>query len=108
MDIKKILGGVSPYAQNKVEQGEETGTAARIAKAKAKAKAKDSSSTGDRVSVSQDAKLVAEAARSANESPDVRVDRVEALKAQVQSGNYTPDPRKIAQKLVDSEVEFMR
>ena len=106
MDIKKILGGVSPYAQNKVEQGEETGATARLAKAKAKAK--DSSSTGDRVSVSQDAKLVAEAAKLAGESPDVRVDRVEALKAQVQSGNYIPDPRKIAQKLVDSEVEFMR
>ena len=107
MDIKTILGGVNPYA-NKVEQGEEAGAAAKIAKARAKAKAKESSSTGDRVSVSEDAKLVAEAAKRAAESPDVRVDRVEALKAQVQSGNYTPDPRKIAQKLVDGELDFLR
>ena len=106
MDIKKILGGANPYANNKVDQSEETGAAAKLAKAKAKAKSQ--SSTGDRVSVSEDAKLVAEAAKRANESPDVRVDRVEALKAQVQSGNYTPDPRKIAQKLVDGELEFLR
>lgn len=105
MDIKNILGGANPYTQTKVEQGEETGAAAKLA---AKAKAKSASSTGDRVSVSEDAKLMAEAAKRAQEAPDVRVDRVEALRAQVQSGTYTPDSRQIAQKMVDGQVEFMR
>ena len=103
MDIKKILGGSNPYVQSKVEKGDDS-----EAVAKAKAKAKSQSSSGDRVSVSSDAKLVAEAAKAAMESPEVRVDRVEALRAQVQSGNYNPDPRRIAQKLVESDLDFLR
>lgn len=104
MDIKKILGGSSPYVQSKVEKGESSEAPARVEKAKARSQA----SAGDRVSVSSDAKLVAEAARVAKESPDVRVDRVEALKAQVQSGNYSPNPRLIAQKMVDGDLDFLR
>lgn len=103
MDIKKILGGSNPYIQSKVEKGDGAEAAA-----KAKARIKSQSSSGDRVSVSSDAKLVAEAAKTAMESPDVRVDRVEALRAQVQSGNYNPDPRRIAQKLVESDLDFLR
>ncbi|MFZ5427277.1 MAG: flagellar biosynthesis anti-sigma factor FlgM [Thermodesulfobacteriota bacterium] len=106
MDIKKILGGGSPYVQSKVEKGESSEAPARVEKTKAKAGSQ--ASAGDRVSVSSDAKLVAEAARVAKESPDVRVDRVEALKAQVQSGNYSPNPRLIAQKMVDGDLDFLR
>jgi len=106
MDIKKILGGSSPYVQSKVEKGEGSEATSRVDKAKAKARSK--ASAGDRVSVSSDAKLVAEAAKIAKESPDVRVDRVEALKAQVQSGTYNPDPRLIAQKMVESDLDFLR
>jgi len=105
MDIKKILGGASPYTQSKVDKGESSEAAA---KAKAKAKAEGKVSTGDRVSVSADAKLVAEAAKAAEASPDVRVDRVEALRAQVQAGTYNPDSRQIAQKMVQSDIEFLR
>lgn len=106
MDIKNILSGSGPYAQSKVDRGETSG-AAEAAKAKARAKI-EASSSGDRVSVSADAKLVAEAAREALESPDVRVDRVESLRQQVQSGNYKPNARQIAAKMVENDLEFLR
>jgi len=105
MDIKTILGGANPYVQSKVDKGEATESAAV---AKAKAKLKSQGASGDKVSVSSDAKLVAEAAKIASDSPDVRVDRVEQLRQQVQSGNYTPNSRLIAQKLVESDIEFLR
>ncbi|GFK92694.1 hypothetical protein NNJEOMEG_00520 [Fundidesulfovibrio magnetotacticus] len=107
MDIKKILGGSSPYIQSKVEKGEESTASAKVEKAKAKARSQ-SSGSGDRVSVSGDAKLVAEAAKAAQESPDIRVERVEALRAQVQSGTYNLDSRRIAQKLVESDLDFLK
>ena len=106
MDIKKILGGVNPYAQSKVDKGE--GSEATTKAEKDKVKAKSQAATGDRVSVSSDSKLVAEAAKVASESPDVRVDRVEALKTQVQAGTYSPDPRRIAEKMVEGELDFLR
>lgn len=106
MDIRKILGGTDQYAQSKVERGESGDAAAKIAAAKAKAKAGEASS--DRVSLSDDSRLVAQAVQDAQEAPDIRVDWVEALKAQVQAGTYDPDPRKIAEKLVDSELDFLR
>ena len=106
MDIKRIIGGVSPYAQSKVDKGEESGKA-EAAKAKARSRS-ETTASGDRVSVSSDAKLVAEAAKEAMDSSDVRVDRVEALKTQVQSGNYKPDSRQIAAKLLENDMEFLR
>ncbi|MFP5221954.1 MAG: flagellar biosynthesis anti-sigma factor FlgM [Acidobacteriota bacterium] len=105
MDIKNILGGSNPYVQSKVDKGESSEAATA---AKAKAKARSQTASGDRVSVSSDAKLVAEAAKAAQASPDVRVERVEALRAQVKAGDYNPNPRRIAEKLVASDLDFLR
>lgn len=106
MDIKKILGGVSPYSRTQVDKGDSASSSSRVERAKARVRS--TSAEGDKVSVSSDALLVAEAAKAAEESPDVRVDRVEALRQQVQTGTYTPDSRKIAEKLVQSDLEFLR
>lgn len=106
MDIKNIFGGSSPYTQSKVDKGDESAAASKVDKAKAKAKSQTSGK--DRVSVSDDAKLVAEAAKAAQESPDIRVERVEALRSQVQAGTYNLDSRRIAQKLVESDLEFLK
>jgi len=107
MDIKKVLGGVNPYVQSKVDKSEGSEATSKAEKAKAKAKGQATSS-GDRVSVSSESKLVAEAAKVAAESPDIRVDRVEALRTQVQEGTYNPDSRRIAEKLVEGELDFLR
>lgn len=108
MDIKKILGAGNPYAQNIVDRGEETSSASKVERVKAKLKNASESSSGDKVSLSGDARLVAQAVKEAAGSSDVRMDRVEALKQQVQSGTYQPDSRKIAQKLIDNEIDFLQ
>lgn len=61
------------------------------------------SSGGDTVSVSRDALLLTEARRMAQSAPDVRTDRVEALRAQVADGTYIIDARRIAASLVREE-----
>ncbi|MBO4314189.1 MAG: flagellar biosynthesis anti-sigma factor FlgM [Desulfovibrio sp.] len=58
---------------------------------------------GDVVTVSHDARLLAEANRAAQDAPDVRADKVEALRIQVRNGTYRPDSRLIASALVDEE-----
>lgn len=59
--------------------------------------------TGDVVTVSHDARLLAEANRVAQDAPDVRADKVASLRIQVQNGTYRPDSRLIASALIDEE-----
>lgn len=58
---------------------------------------------GDVVTVSHDARLLAEASRAAQDAPDVRTDKVAALRIQVQNGTYKPDSRLIASALINEE-----
>lgn len=59
---------------------------------------------GDSVTVSQDALLFTEARLTAQNTPDVRTDKVEALRIQVANGTYKPDSRLIAANLVREEA----
>ena len=61
------------------------------------------SGDGDTVSVSREARLLSEALRTAETSPDVRTDKVEALRIQVAEGTYRPDSRLIAENLLREE-----
>ncbi|WP_165068569.1 flagellar biosynthesis anti-sigma factor FlgM [Desulfovibrio sp. ZJ200] len=63
---------------------------------------------GDTVSVSQDALLLTEARRAAQNAPDVRADKVEALRIQVADGTYKPDSRLIASGLIREEPGLFR
>ncbi len=63
----------------------------------------DSTRQGDTVSVSQDAILLTEAHRTAQNTPDVRADKVEALRIQVANGSYKPDSQLIAANLIREE-----
>ncbi len=103
MDIKTITGFKQPYGQSRVGRGEagETAGAARGGKTDAGA-----ASGADRVTLSGDAKLVSQAAREANEAPEVRTEKVAALKAQVAAGTYQPDSKKIAEKLLTMESDL--
>ncbi len=58
---------------------------------------------GDKVTVSQDALLLTEARRAAQSAPDVRSEKVEALRIQVANGTYKPDSKLIAANLVREE-----
>ena len=70
--------------------------------------ADDGASGGDTISVSRDALLLTEARRAAQNTPDVRADRVEELRAQVANGTYTVDARVLAETLVREEPSLFR
>lgn len=58
---------------------------------------------GDTVSVSQNALLLTEARRTAQNTPDVRAEKVQALRIQVANGAYKPDSRLMAASLIREE-----
>lgn len=73
-------------------------------------KSKSSSSTtgkADSVSLSSEAKLVSSAMSAAQNAPEVRRQKVEELKALVESGQYQPDLKKTAAKIVEEDLELL-
>jgi flagellar biosynthesis anti-sigma factor FlgM len=56
----------------------------------------------DNISVSGRSRMVANAARAVHDAPDVRAERVAALKASIADGTYASDSRAIAERLLRS------
>jgi negative regulator of flagellin synthesis FlgM len=100
MQIKNLIDGLGPYDKAKLEKAESDKAKARRGD---KAAGKDA---GDKVSLSPEAKLRTEAYKAAQDAPEVRHDKVAAIKAQIASGEYTVDSRKIAEKLVRDELDL--
>lgn len=99
MEIKNYLKGLDPY-QTKLEKAEnEKGKNARRTNS-------ESSAAGDKVSLSNEAKLRTEAYLEANRAPEVRQEKVDALKAKIEAGEYTIDSRHIAQRLLEEQDLF--
>lgn len=73
-----------------------------------RAAGEDSPAGGDTISVSRDALLLTEARRTAQNTPDVRADRVAELRAQVANGTYNIDAQAIAESLVREEPSLFR
>lgn len=65
-------------------------------------------SHGDRVSVSRDGMLRTEAFGVAMAAADVRQEKVDAIKAQLASGQYQIDSRHIAARLIQSEMALFQ
>lgn len=63
--------------------------------------ANKSDDRNDKISVSGKAKEINELKRLINELPEIRTDRIEALKKAIESGNYNIDSQKIAEKLLE-------
>jgi negative regulator of flagellin synthesis FlgM len=55
----------------------------------------------DKISLSGKAKEINELKRLINDLPDMRSDRVDALKKAIDAGNYNIDSRKIAEKILE-------
>ncbi|GFM37790.1 flagellar biosynthesis anti-sigma factor FlgM [Desulfovibrio psychrotolerans] len=100
MEIKNYLKGLDPY-QAQLDKAD----AAKARKAKSGESGK-SAAEGDRVSVSDEARLRTEAYRTALSTPDVRQEKVNAIKAKVDAGEYIVDSQKVAEKLIKEEVEL--
>ena len=56
------------------------------------------------MSVSPQARLFIEAYTAATNAPEIRQNKIAALKEQVASGTYQVDSRQIAEKLLQSEL----
>lgn len=59
---------------------------------------------GDTVNVSHDALLLTAALRAAQNTPDVRAEKVEALRAQVATGAYKPNLERVALAIASEEA----
>jgi negative regulator of flagellin synthesis FlgM len=100
MDVTKT-GPAALYEQFRTERPEN-------AKTGAQAPARSAASVqGDTVTVSEEAMLRTEAYRVAAWAPDIRQEKIDALKAKVESGTYTIDPRRIAVNLLNSERDLL-
>lgn len=101
MDIKKILSGMGPYDQSKIEK-------ARADKLKEQrgSGTKDVAAGGDKVSISDEAQLRTEAYSTATGASDIRHDKVAEIKARIASGEYEINTRKIAENIVKEDLDF--
>ena len=97
MEIKSSMQKLAdPYTQQVQKQQQDRSSISQPAT--------QAQATGDRVSVSPQARLFTEAYAAATNAPEVRQDKVNALKEQVANGTYQVDSRKIAEKLLQSEL----
>jgi len=100
MEIKSsLVRNLDPY-QAKVDK-EAADAAAGRAKSAA---AHPTPAQGDRISLSPAARLHTAAHVETAHAPEVRREIVDAIKQRVDSGEYTVDARKVAEKLVQDEL----
>ena len=95
MEIQSVLTGIQTYKQNGIEknkasQYKKTGT----------------SDIGDQVTFSSRARLFHESLKVAKQSPDVRQEKIEELKAKIEAGEYQIDEHQIARKLLQEEMDI--
>jgi len=102
MVIKNIVGEQHPYANKKVQSKPQAET-----QQKAQESVKTSGENADRVVLSSEARLRGTALQTAKEAPDVRREKVERLKRQVQDGTYKPDVKKAAANLIRDDLNLL-
>ncbi|MDR1685687.1 MAG: flagellar biosynthesis anti-sigma factor FlgM [Desulfovibrio sp.] len=104
MEIKNsLLHNADPYRLD-LDQTARSAQAALLQEKRGGAGEAASRAEGDRVSLSPAALLHTAAHAEAGKAPDIRREKVEALKARVESGAYVPDSRKIAEGLLKDEA----
>jgi negative regulator of flagellin synthesis FlgM len=72
-----------------------------IRKARSARKSAAAIRSADTTGTTNAARELARARESVEESPEVRSEKVKALKAAIADGTYEPDPEQIARKLLD-------
>lgn len=69
-------------------------------------KPKENPGDKDRVNMSNEALLLTEALRGAQNAPDIREDKVAELKAAIEGGTYNINARLIAERLASEETSL--
>lgn len=54
----------------------------------------------DVIEISKDSRKIAELANTIKNMPEIRTQKIEELKKVIEAGNYTVDPRKLAEKII--------
>jgi negative regulator of flagellin synthesis FlgM len=104
MDIKKVYGGLDPYAAKRLQESQRTQQDQAVNRQNGSA----DQNSGDKVALSPQARLLGAALTAANEAPDARAEKVRTLKEQVQSGTYKPDIKKAAANLIRDDLNLIR
>ncbi len=99
MEIKNVITTLDPYAKTEHSEALSSDKTRRGAET-------HRTDTGDRASVSPEAKLRAEGYSAALSAPEVRSEAVAALKAKVEAGEYQIDARNIAAKMLQEEADL--
>jgi negative regulator of flagellin synthesis FlgM len=99
MDIKNIYAGISQYQTAQIDKKKVSGTP------NTQGKDKGESST-DTITLSNRGKLLQTSTEAAKESSGTRAEKIQELKKQIDSGEYTPQPRKIAQGIIQEEIDL--
>jgi flagellar biosynthesis anti-sigma factor FlgM len=86
-------------------QNAEVGGASVAAKAKSSEQDANKASRADSVSLSADARSLAAAREAVQQAPDVRAEKVEAIKQSVADGTYSVPASVLARKLLDASKE---
>jgi len=93
-------------ARTYVQNAEVAGANSAAAKAKsAEQSASKSAGRSDSVSLSADARSLAAAREAVQQAPDVRAEKVEAIKQSVADGTYSVPASVLARKLLDASKE---
>jgi negative regulator of flagellin synthesis FlgM len=56
----------------------------------------------DSAGITEGARELARARTAVEDAPDVRAEKVKALKAQIANGSYQPDPRDVARRMLET------
>lgn len=69
-------------------------------RARARTPARGAAAT-DSTGISEDARTLSRAQAAVEGAPEVRTARVNALRKQIERGDYHPDPREVARKILE-------
>jgi|GEM_PF-659892 len=106
MNVNTLGGTIGAYQaqMDRTNKPDAARQAAQTGAAKTpQAAAQTAQATGDKINVSFDGMLRTSAFASAMRAPDVRQEKVDAIKQSLDEGTYVIDNRKIATKLVQDE-----
>ena len=104
MEIKKVYGGLDPYAAQRLQENQR----AQQDQAAGRQNGAADPLVGDKVALSPEARLLGATMTAANAAPDTRAEKVRTLKEQVQSGTYKPDIKKAAANLIREDINLIR
>jgi negative regulator of flagellin synthesis FlgM len=104
MEIKKVYGGLDPYAARRLQEN----LRAQQDQAVNRQNGPADQQLGDKVALSPEARLLGATMVAANAAPDTRAEKVRNLKEQVQNGTYKPDIKKAAANLIREDLNLIR